>query len=104
VPEHLAALGRFDVGHFTDHYKNCLLVRPGVYPKGGGGYISGRGGDSPLGNGDPMSICVKIQKSTTIVNTGEPQSVSHHHDLFSGFFEQFFRGFCVFSHICLKTC
>merc|ERR1739840_88654 len=78
-----SSIGRYDVGHFTDHYKIASwCVLGGIIQRGS---ISGRGGDSPLGNGDPVSICVKIQAhhhSNTGTSVSQPPSR-----------RQFFRGF-----------
>jgi hypothetical protein len=65
-------------------------VRPGGIIQRGS--ISGRGGDSPLGNGDPVSICVKIQAHHHS-NTGTSVSQPPSRHCFQVFFEQFFRGF-----------
>jgi len=89
---------------FHRSLQNCLLVRPGgINPKDGGC----RGGDSPLGNGDPVSIlCVKIHKPTTIVKTrgNLSQSATITTCFQVGlFFWAIFSGFVYFPYI-LKTC
>merc|ERR1719464_1931024 len=48
-----------------------------------------RGGDSPLGNGDPVSICIKIQAHHHRIHGGLSQSATNYDLYFPVFFEQF---------------
>jgi len=71
----------------------------GYNPKGG---ISGRGGDSPLGNGDPVSICVKIQAhhhSNTGTSVSQPPSRHCFQVFLSNFFGVFWVPYMLFEDI-----
>jgi len=95
-----SSIGRYDVGHFTDHYKIASwCVLGGIIQRGS---ISGRGGDSPLGNGDPVSICVKIQAHHHS-NTGTSVSQPPSRHCFQVFLSNFFGVFWVPYMISLKT-